>query len=731
MLGRVLCLLLSLANLPPSAAAQAETWLEIRTPAFTVITNSTEKDGRRVGRQFEQMRGVFHRVYPEVDLETATPILVLAVSDKKNLEAVEPAAYLVKGQISISGLFVPSAERTYVLLWLAGAGRHPYAPIYHEYTHFVTSRTGQWMPLWLTEGLAQFYENTEVLENEVRIGEGIAGSLELLQHNQLLPLETLFAVDVHSPNYHEENSASVFYAESWALTHYLKTKDVHDGTHLIDDYIALVNKKIDPVAAATQAFGDLEQLRSELRKYVVSGNYSYLPLDGSIQVEDSSFAVRTLGKAEADTVRADFMAHNRRTADAKALLESVLKDDPSNAAALETLGFAALGEHNYDEARKWCEQAAKIDSQNFFAHYCFAAATMQKGMSDSTSVAATESSLRTAIRLNPSFALAYDALGMSFAYRGKNLDEAYASMQKAVQLDPGTVEIRIDEAQVLMRMNRDKEAAEVLDLALKMSHTPEQTAAIETVQQNMKKYVAERGKMRQPTLTGIATGPGPKTSTNPAVTDARAIYTPQPDYTEQARVAKLQGACVLSLTVGLDGNPSNIVVTKKLGMGLDERAIEAVKKWKFEPARRYGRPVLTHLTLSIQFKLFGQSTEKFLDLSEKAKTGDPAAEFELAKAFLDGKDIPKDETQGLALLERAARDGQPLAQFQMAERVYGDGNNPENYIPAYVWYALAQRGGVESSDKKIIELESRMTYEQLAEARKRVDNTTMTSADKK
>ena len=218
-----------------SAAAQSDTWLEVRTPAFTIVTNAGEKDGRRVARQFEQMRGVFHRVYPDVNLETASPILVLAVEDKKNLEAVEPEAYLAKGQISISGLFVASPERTHVLLWLAGAGRHPYAPIYHEYTHFVTSRTGDWMPLWLTEGLAQFYENTEVLENEVRIGLGIAGSLELLQRNQLLPLPTLLTADLHSPYYHEENSASVFYAESWALTHYLKTKDVHDGTHVIDD----------------------------------------------------------------------------------------------------------------------------------------------------------------------------------------------------------------------------------------------------------------------------------------------------------------------------------------------------------------------------------------------------------------------------------------------------------------------------------------------------------------
>ena len=69
------------------------------------------------------------------------------------------------------------------------------------------------------------------------------------------------------------------------------------------------------------------------------------------------------------------------------------------------------------------------------------------------------------------------------------------------------------------------------------------------------------------------------------------------------------------------------------------------------------------------------------------------AEFGLANAFFAGKDIPKDESKGAVLLERAARDSLPEAQFQMAERAYGTGSNPETYVAAYVWYALAQRSG--------------------------------------
>jgi TPR repeat protein len=117
-------------------------------------------------------------------------------------------------------------------------------------------------------------------------------------------------------------------------------------------------------------------------------------------------------------------------------------------------------------------------------------------------------------------------------------------------------------------------------------------------------------------------------------------------------------------------------------MGLDQKAVEAVSKSRFEPARRYGRPVMIRLNLSIGFKLYGAGSAKILELTQRANAGDAAAEFELANAFFEGRDIPKDESQGAALLERAARDGVAQAQFQMGTRTYGEGNNPDHCCPA-------------------------------------------------
>lgn len=88
------------------------------------------------------------------------------------------------------------------------------------------------------------------------------------------------------------------------------------------------------------------------------------------------------------------------------------------------------------------------------------------------------------------------------------------------------------------------------------------------------------------------------------VSPPRVIYQPEPEFSEEARKAKYQGVCTLGLIVGADGRPSNIRVLSSLGMGLDEKAIEAVKNWKFEPAMKEGHPVRVEIAVEVDFHLY-------------------------------------------------------------------------------------------------------------------------------
>jgi len=88
------------------------------------------------------------------------------------------------------------------------------------------------------------------------------------------------------------------------------------------------------------------------------------------------------------------------------------------------------------------------------------------------------------------------------------------------------------------------------------------------------------------------------------VSAPKAIYSPDPEYSEEARKAKYQGTCVLWLVVGPDGRARDIRVARTLGLGLDEKAMEAVKTWKFEPAMKDGKPVAVQINVEVTFRLY-------------------------------------------------------------------------------------------------------------------------------
>lgn len=88
------------------------------------------------------------------------------------------------------------------------------------------------------------------------------------------------------------------------------------------------------------------------------------------------------------------------------------------------------------------------------------------------------------------------------------------------------------------------------------------------------------------------------------VSPPRAINQPEAEFSEEARKAKYQGTCVVGLVVGPDGMPRNIRVLTSLGMGLDEKAIEVARKYRFEPAMKDGHPVAVEIAIEVDFHLY-------------------------------------------------------------------------------------------------------------------------------
>jgi Flp pilus assembly protein TadD len=522
--------ILLLATLCSAALAPArdkpENWVQVRSPHFVIVSNSNEKQARHVADQFERMRSVFHKLLPKLQ-DPSAPIIVLAIKDEKDFRALEPAAYLAKGQLKLAGLFLTTLDKNYVLMQLDAQGDHPYATIYHEYTHLLVGKA-DWMPLWMNEGLAEYYQNTDIREKDISLGEPSTENVILLRQNRMLPLATLFTVDHTSPYYHEENKGSIFYAESWALTHYIRVKDSQENTHRLADYATLLMQNVDPVTAATRAFGDLKQLQNALEEYVRQNAFHYMKMAAATDVDESAFQTQTLSELQADAIRADFLAYNERTADAHVLLDRILQEDPKNVSAHETSGYLAFRQGNLDEARNWFAKAVKLDSQSFLAHYYFAAMSMDGALAPADE-AQVENSLRASIKLNPSFGPSYDALCRFLGMRHRDLEEARMMGLNAVELEPTNISYRLNVANVLLMMERGKDAETVIRNAMHLAKTPQETATAENFLLHTEEYVEaqdERRKFNEEMKAGTAQVTA--TSTVAEAADVSAAPSPSP-----------------------------------------------------------------------------------------------------------------------------------------------------------------------------------------------------------
>jgi tetratricopeptide (TPR) repeat protein len=498
MLKQLIALALMAAAACPAAHAGPDQWIEVSSSHFVVLTNSNEKQATHVLDQFERMRWVFQTLFPKLNTDPPAPIFVYAAKNGKTFQSVEPQAYLAKGQLALAGYFLTSQDQNYILLRLDGEQEHPFAIVYHEYTHLQFRSAGDWMPLWLNEGLAEFFQNTEIRDRDVLLGEPSADNILYLRQQSLIPLPVLFKVDANSPYYHQEEKGSVFYAEAWALTHFLEITDHENRTTRLGDYMNRMAHHEDSAVAAEKAFGNLKQLQSALEAYIHASQYKEFVIhSAAAAIDESAYTVRSISQVNADVSRAEILAMVQREKESREIIDAILKTDPNNVRALETMGSIELHAGNHDAARKWYGEAVKLDSKSYLANYYFASISMRYPGGEGD--AAIESSFRAAIQLNPRFAPAYDGLASFYAMRHMKLDEAYSLAVSAVKLDPGSLYIRMNAANVTATMGRSAEATAVLQAAARLARNPSEAAMVQSridqlYQFQQAKAQAEKGR---------------------------------------------------------------------------------------------------------------------------------------------------------------------------------------------------------------------------------------------
>lgn len=478
---------------------KAETWIEVRSPHFVVVSNAGERQARGTAGQFEQFRTVYQSAFPKARVDSSTPLIIFAVKDEKGLKALLPEFWEKKGQMHPAGYFQAGTEKNYAALRLDTQGEYPFHVIYHEYVHMLTRLNFDELPIWLSEGLAELFGYATLGEKQSLLGRASEYRLQVLKDNRLLPIDVLLTVDHKSPHYSEANKTTIFYAQSWALTHYLMLGDKTAHFNELVNYLNLLQQGVPEKEAATRAFGDLKQLEKKLEAYVRQESYYVIPVKTAVDIDEKQFPVRMLAPAESLALRGDFYLHTQRFNEARAALEQALQLDPNSAAANESLGFLYFRQNNREAAAKYLANAVKLDSRSFLAHYYSAMFAFQR-QDAGGALEEAENHLRRSLELNPAFAPSYSNLATLIAARGGNLEQALQFATTAAKLEPGELSHHLSVASVLLRMERVDEAVTLLNRIIAGAKTEEnRTRAMMVLSsaQQLRDHLAEKKRYEE------------------------------------------------------------------------------------------------------------------------------------------------------------------------------------------------------------------------------------------
>jgi tetratricopeptide (TPR) repeat protein len=426
--------------------------------------------------RLEQFREAFSQIFSQIFsrpvINSSVPINVIVFKNDSEYSPFKP-----RGQGSpadVAGHFQSSGDVAYIALAARRGGANPYAVIFHEYVHAVTNGgalfapPGATLPTWLSEGLAEYFSSVELTggARKVRLGGVIPSHARLLRDRPLIPLGTLLTVDQASPFYVDTDKKSLFYAESWALTHFL----LRPGGRR-SQFRQFINELAEGKPADlsfNRAFQtDYAAIEQELKNYVCSGAYPAEELTFAHQLGLTDEApTAPLSEAEVQAYLGDMLWRINRYAEGEAFLNRALSIDPGLASAHQSLGTLMLRQNRYAEARRGFRRAIEAGSQDYLAYYYYAFAIHREQagagqyVSDfpEESVKEMREALGIARRLNPDFADTYRLLAFIDMICGEDLDEAINLINRATSLAPLREDIVYTLAQIQLK-RKDYSAA--------------------------------------------------------------------------------------------------------------------------------------------------------------------------------------------------------------------------------------------------------------------------------
>jgi hypothetical protein len=404
-------------------AAPSDPWLRIQSQNFQLFTTTGERNGRDLVNHFEQVRAFFYEAFGSKPI-SARPARIIVFRNDKEYEPYRPNQ-------SASAFYQPGSDHDFIVMRNA-AGVDEVAV--HEYTHLLVGQSGQTIPIWLNEGLAELYSNLDPLAGQIVVGKPLRGRVHALGSEKWIPIRTLMAADRDSPFYQEKSRAGMFYAESWILVHMLVlSREYRPKLHAMLEALKETGTSDDGSARALEtAYGkSIEEIEKDLRSYMAATTLAAAVFDApsvkpvaELEVDRNAGMAARLALAELTTVTPG------KSAQARAAYAQLERDYANRWEVQQSVADFDLRERRNSEAAEHYAIAVELGAKDAELHVRYARALSLTNRDDDAIKA-----LRTAVSLDPAMDEAHFELGLGLVRAGQ-YREAAEQFGKIKRLGP-------------------------------------------------------------------------------------------------------------------------------------------------------------------------------------------------------------------------------------------------------------------------------------------------------
>lgn len=448
-------------------------WVRARSTHFLTLSAAGERRTRDVVDRLETIAVALRQLDPHFAAEGDLTRLILFGRSRD----AAPYFELLVGRQS-PGAFVVNSEGTGTML-IDGSRTDADRTVFHELVHNLLANSGTRLPLWLEEGMADYFSTASVGGGTVRFGDAIREHNVLVRNSRLMKIDDLFAVENGSP----AAASGHFYAESWAVVDWLMRANavafyrfVNDVDHGMKSIDAL-EKEFHVNAALIEHSIETGQTRPVARVTV--------PVEGSQQAT----ATTPISRDEAIIELARFLSGFEATRkDAERFLTSV---DSRVASAVAVLASMRAKERQYDEAVTLYEKALELAPQDSEVRLAFAESLLGNAMGPFAGTVEIDSGSGPAFRRARQLATVALAAGADAARANAVIGTSYlvesdvtpgiAALRRARELRPVRYDVALNLYALLFRSGDSESADRVYKDLSSRAQTPQATFAARAV----------------------------------------------------------------------------------------------------------------------------------------------------------------------------------------------------------------------------------------------------------